>query len=191
MISAVFGVVWTEWGASGVPGGASGVIRIAGIAVGLTIFLSSAFLFLRTFSGAGPRRTDPGQSESTEIGPARPGFRFSPLAYLVVVVLEIAAFRGGTALLDAIGRTEYQSAMVAFIVGLHFVAFGRLFWAGFYWLALALIGAGVAGAVVGATGGGVHAIEAVSGLIAAASLFASGAWTIVWSMGRRSDGEAP
>jgi len=62
--------------------------------------------------------------------------------------------------------------------GVHFVVFGRLFWAGFYWLGRALVAAGFAGAVVGFAGGGSGAIRAVAALIAAASLFAACGWTI-------------
>jgi hypothetical protein len=44
MISGVVGLAWTEWGASGVSGAVSVVIRVAGIVVGLVIFFWSARL---------------------------------------------------------------------------------------------------------------------------------------------------
>jgi hypothetical protein len=62
---------------------------------------------------------------------------------------------------------------------MRFVVFGRPFWVGFYRLGAALLAAGVAGAVVTFTGGGPGAISSVSGLIAAASLFAAGGWTVL------------
>jgi hypothetical protein len=44
-----------------------------------------------------------------------------------------------------------------------FIVFGRLFWAGFYGLGAALVGAGIVGAVVGVGGAGSGAVSAVSG----------------------------
>jgi hypothetical protein len=98
------------------------------------------------------------------------------------VALEVIALVGGGALLGATGHSEYTIAWFAGVVGVHFVVFGRLFWAGFYWLGAALLAAGVAGpswasrveAQVRS-----DAIRAVSGLIAAVSLFAAGGWTVL------------
>ena len=104
---------------------------------------------------------------------------FSSQRYLLVVALEILAIGGGNALLGATGLSAYVAAWVATVVGLHFVAFGRLFWTGFYVIGAALIAAGAAGATVGLTGRGPDAISATSGLIAAASLFVAGGWTVV------------
>jgi hypothetical protein len=59
-----------------------------------------------------------------------------------------------------------------------FLAFGRLFFEGFYWLWAALMVAGIAGTVVGLAGGGLAGIEATTGLIAVASLFAAGGSTV-------------
>jgi hypothetical protein len=105
---------------------------------------------------------------------------FSSRAFRLVVALEVAALFGGAFLLGAAGHREYVIAWYAAVVGIHFLAFGRLFWVGYSWLGTALIVAGIAGVVVGFTGGGSGGIEATSGLIAAASLFvAGGGWTIV------------
>jgi hypothetical protein len=102
----------------------------------------------------------------------------SSASFRLVVALEVIALIGGAAVLGATGHREYLSAWFATVVGLHFVAFGRLFWAGFHWLAAALIVAGVAGATVGIAGGGAGGINAVSGLIAAVSLFSCCGWTL-------------
>jgi hypothetical protein len=104
---------------------------------------------------------------------------FSSPRYLLVVALEILAIGGGNALLGSTGLSEYVAAWVATVIGLHFVAFGRLFWLGFYVLGAALIAAGAAGATVGLADGGPDAISATSGLIAAASLFVAGGWTVI------------
>src|ERR1035437_1616602 len=98
--------------------------------------------------------------------------------YRRIVVLEVVALFGGATLLGATGHHEYVIAWFATVVGVHFLAFGRLFFAGFYWLGTSMIAAGSAGAIVGLAGGGLGGIEATSGLIAAASLFAAGGSTV-------------
>ena len=65
------------------------------------------------------------------------------------------------------------------------VVFGRIFFAGFYWLGLALIVGGIAGTAVGVYGGGIGRIEMTTGLIAAASLFAAGGSTIAIARARQ------
>ncbi|MDX6554098.1 MAG: hypothetical protein QOD86_293 [Miltoncostaeaceae bacterium] len=102
----------------------------------------------------------------------------SSASFRLVVAIEAIALIVGVAVLGATGHREYLSAWFATVVGLHFVAFGRLFWAGFHWLAAALIVAGIAGTIVGIAGGGVGGINAVSGLLTAASLFACCGWTL-------------
>ena len=49
----------------------------------------------------------------------------------------------------------------------------------FSWVGVAFIAAAIAGATVGAGGGTRQAVEASTGLIAAASLFAAGAWGLL------------
>jgi hypothetical protein len=159
MISGVFGLAWTEWGASGISEAVSVAIRVVGIVVGLVILFRAARL----------RRS------ARENGS---GSMFSSPTYRRIVILEVVALFGGAALLGAIGHHEYVIAWFATVVGAHFLAFGRLFFAGFYWLGTALIAAGIAGAIVGLAGGGLAGIEATSGLIAAASLFAAGGSTV-------------
>jgi hypothetical protein len=171
MISGMFGLAWTQWGAAGVSGSASGAIRVAGIAIGLVIFFLSARL----------RRSALRDSGSVSSAPPTEGAGslFSSPAYRLVVALEVVALLGGALLLGAIGHREYIIAWFATVVGIHFLALARLFWVGFYGLGTALIAAGIAGAITGFAGGGLGGIEAVSGLIAAASLFVAGGWTVV------------
>jgi hypothetical protein len=88
---------------------------------------------------------------------------------------------GGNAALGALGARAYILVWVAAVAGAHFVAFGRLFWAGCHWLGAALIAAAVAGVAVGLAGGGSDAVTATSGLLAGARLFAAGGWTAVRS----------
>jgi hypothetical protein len=161
MISGGFGVAWILWGASGLSGAASTVVRIAGIAVGVVIMLWCAYLW---------RSAPAGESGS--------GAMFSSGAYRLIVALEVLALICGNLLLGVIGQSEYIIAWVATVVGVHFLAFGRQFWVGFSWLGATLIVAGIAGTMVGLLGGSAGAIKATAGLIAAASLFVAGGCTI-------------
>lgn len=163
MTAALFGLMWTEWGVSGVSGSISVTIRIAGVMVVLVIF----------FLGARLLRSAP--RESSKRGA---GSMFSSRAYWLVVALELVALGGGAGFLGATGHYGYIIAWFAAVVGLHLLAFGRLFWVGFYWLGTALIAAGIAGSIVGLTGGGVGGVEVTSGLIAGASLFVAGGWGV-------------
>jgi hypothetical protein len=149
MIAGGFGIAWALWGASGLTGGPAAAVRVGGFVIGVLILLAGALL-------------------------QRPAHRAWRAG-------SGAARRGGSgSLFVSPGyRLEYTVAWFACVVGAHFVAFGRLFWVGFYWLGVALLAAGVAGAVVGLTGGDPGAIRAVSALIAAASLFAAGGWTVL------------
>jgi hypothetical protein len=104
---------------------------------------------------------------------------FGSSHYRLVVAAEVIALVGGGVLLGSTGHGEYTVAWFACVVGAHFVAFGRLFWVGFYWLGAALLAGGIAGAIIGLAGGAPSAVTAVSALIAAASLFAAGGWTVL------------
>lgn len=160
-ISAIAGMGWTQWGASGLSGNISVAILIAGNVVGLTVLARS----LQLRSSAQPSR----------------GSMFGSRAYACVVALEVVGLFGGAAILRLMGESPYVPAWYAAVVGAHFLAFGRFFYAKFYWLGGLLIAGGVAGALVGLTGGGPKGIEATSGLIAAASLLAAGAWSVLRS----------
>jgi hypothetical protein len=169
MISGGFGLAWSLWGASGLSGAASTAVRVAGIALGVFIVLWSAYLWRRA----------PGEGAGS-------GTMFSSGAYRLIVALEVLVLIGGNLLLGVIGHREYVIAWVATVVGFHFLAFGRQFWAGFYGLGAALIAAGIVGAMVGLAGGRAGAIRGTAGLIAAASLFVAGTATIVNARARAS-----
>ena len=173
VIAGGFGVGWALWAASGLTGGAAEVVRIGGVGIGAAIVVG-ALLRLR---GAGaPASTGDGDS----------GSMFRTRGYLVSVAAEVIALVGGNALLAATGNDRYVAAWVAFIVGVHFLGFGRLFTAMFYGLGAAFIAAAVVGAVAGAAAGTRAAVEASTGLIAAGSLFAAGCWGLLSSAGRAS-----
>lgn len=165
MISGIFGIARTQWGASGLPAALSAVVRIVGIVAGVVIVARSARL----------RRS----------APAGFGSMVGSRAYRFVVVLEVVALLAGAAILSAAGESRYVAAWVTAAVGAHFLAFGRFFAVSFYWLGASLLVGGVAGAVVGLSGGGKPGIEATSGLVAAASLLAAGGWRVLGARGGR------
>ena len=164
MIAGGFGIAWALWGASGLTGGPATAVRVGGFVIGVLVFAGSALLQRPA------RRAARGEGS---------GSLLYSRGYRLVVAWEVIALVGGGALLGVTGHSQYTVAWFAGVVGAHFVAFGRLFWVGFYWLGAALLAAALAGAVVGFAGGGAGAIRAVSALIAAASLFAAGGWTVL------------
>lgn len=85
--------------------------------------------------------------------------------YWSCVLLEVAALLLGTRLLAANGHGEYGVALVAVVVGVHFLP---LAWAfrqpAFHPLGVVLVALGVAGALVGLLGGGETGIALVAGV---------------------------
>jgi hypothetical protein len=137
------------WGASGLTGEPAVAVRVIGFVIGVLILLGSALLQRRA-----RRAGAAGQAGSRSV--------FASTGYRLVGAGEVIALVGGGVLLRTTGHSEYTVAWYACVVGVHFVVFGRLFWAGFYWLGTALVAAGFAGAVVGFAGGGSGAIRAIA-----------------------------
>ena len=155
-VAAGFGTAWALFGASGLPTAARGPVRMLGIVAGVVIIGRSVRL----------RRTAPPAPTST----------FRSPAYRTVVALEVAAIAGGLAALSATGHGEYVAAWVATVVGMHFLAFGRLIARLYYSLGTVVTVGGLAGALVGISGGGTASVQATSGLIAATALFTASGW---------------
>lgn len=169
IIAGGFGAGWAFWAASGLSGGTAAVVRIAGFAIGAVIVAGALFRRIE----ASPGRT----AATTE-----PGSMFRSGGYLVWVAVELIAIVVGNAVLGATGHGEYVAAWTALVVGVHLIGFGRLFAAMFYSLGVAFIAAAFVGAVAGAVSGTTQAVEASTGLIAAASLFAAGTWGLLTSV---------
>lgn len=163
VIAGVFGIGWAFWAASGLSGGAASVVRIAGLVIGAVIV--AAALLRR---GA----ANPGVLAPSSVA----GSMFGSRGYLVWVAAELVALVVGNVVLGAAGHGEYVAAWTALVVGAHFIGFGRLFTPMFYLVGAAFIAAAVVGAAAGAAAGTRQAVEASTGLIAAASLFAAGGW---------------
>jgi hypothetical protein len=163
MVAGGFGAAWSLWAATGLPATAAAVARIAGVAIAVAIVAGG--VVLHRFSTPRPAPDE--------------GSMFSSTPYRVTVALEVAALVGGNLLLNGTGHQKYVIAWVAAVVGIHFLAFGRLFWTGFYWLGAALVTSGAIAAIVGLSGGGADAVTALCGLLTAGSLFVAGASTLV------------
>ena len=164
IIAAAFGIAWALWGASGLPAAVQGAVRAAGIAAGVIIIARAVRL----------RRTAPAPAISM----------FRSRQYRLVVAAEVVAIVAGLAGLAVAGASEYIAAWVAIVVGVHFLAFGRLISAFYYPLgALVTIG-GIAGIAVGVAGGSAGAVEATAGLTAAASLLSASAVRVFRVPGR-------
>lgn len=159
VIAGVAGLAWAQWAAGGASGATAMVIRVVGIVLGLALVIAA----VRQLRG---------------VASGDRGTLFSARGYQLTVVAEVAALFGGGALLNATGNGQYVIAWYAFVVGVHFVVFGRMFHRRFYGLGVAMIVAAVAGAVAGPAGGGPNAILLVSGLLSAASLFVVGALAV-------------
>jgi hypothetical protein len=104
---------------------------------------------------------------------------FSAPLYRRTVAAEVVALLGGGVGLRAIGQAPYTIAWFALVAGLHFLAFGRAFWAGFYIIGTGLVCGALAGAVTGLAGGSAAEMRAVTGLIAAVALFLASGWTLL------------
>ena len=165
-IAGGFGIGWAFWAASGLSGGAATAVRIAGVVIGVIIVAAALF-----------RRTTAGPNESAPSSGSESMFRSR--GYRAWVAAELIALVVGNVVLGATGHGAYVAAWTAFVVGVHFIGFGRLFAPVFSWVGVAFIAAAIAGATVGAGGGTRQAVEASTGLIAAASLFAAGVWGLL------------
>jgi hypothetical protein len=163
VVAAGFGVAWGLWGASGLTGDAAFVVRVAGGVLGV-LLVAAAVLRWRGLPESGPDEGDGAES------------MFRSSAFRLITSAEVVAIVAGNAALQASGHGGYVPAWIAFVVGLHFLGFGRRFAPVFTVVGAAFLAAAVVGALTGLAGGTRHGIVGGTGLIAAASLFVAGGW---------------
>jgi hypothetical protein len=166
IISAGFGIGWIEWGTLNLGGTASTAIRIVGVVIGVALIVRG-IRFRRRQRAA--QRANP--------GPAEPSM-FAARGYRLVVAAEVVALVAGYLVLGAVHQATYQICWFALVVGVHFIGFGRLFVARFYLLGTVLVGAALAGTIVGLAGGGIAVVQAVTGFASGLSLFVTPLVTI-------------
>ncbi len=159
LISGFFGALWALWGAGGFDGAARVAIQVAGVVLGLAVVVPALVLALRA-------RSDPS------------GSMFAGRSYRVIVAMEVVALVVGNVLLGRTGLGAYVIAWTAFVVGVHFLAFGRAFDRVFTVIGALMIAAAVLGTVLGVAGGGDGVVLAVTGLISAVVLLGAGARTV-------------
>jgi hypothetical protein len=113
------------------------VLVTAGVVGGVLAVMALLHLYVRPFS----------------LGPLREPSRRALLVYGLCVVGELAAIGAGTRLLTRLGEADLRPALIAGVVGVHFLPFAWAFGERmFYRLGLALLVLGAAGLVAGAAG---------------------------------------
>ncbi len=158
-IAGGFGGLWAVWGASGLHGSARMVVSVVGVVLGLAVVVPALVVARRA-------TTEDGRS------------MFTSRTYRVTVALEVVALVVGNVLLGRAGLNAYIVAWTAFVVGVHFLAFGRAFDRVFTAIGGLMVGAAVVGVVVGLAGAGDGAVVLVAGLLSAAILLGAGARTV-------------
>lgn len=148
IVGAVFGVAWVFWGSGALPAPVPFVLRAAALVLGAALLVRAATLLRSAPPGAG--------SGAHSMLASRP--------YRLIVLLEVVALVAGNALLRAAGVERYVICWTAFVVGVHFLGFGRVFQRRFLVVGTVIVLIGLAGVAVGLAGGPPVAIAAVTGL---------------------------
>jgi hypothetical protein len=167
-IAGFFGGLWAVWGAGGLDGAARVALVVVGVVLGLGVTVSALVLAARARPHVGGD-----------------GSMFASRAYRLIVVAEVVAIVVGNVLLGRAGLGAYVIAWTAFVVGVHFLAFGRAFDRVFTAIGALMVVAAVVGAVVGVVGGGDDAVLLITGLASAVVLLSAGARTVVGALRAR------
>ncbi len=113
-IASGFGIGWAFWAASGLSATAAVVVRIAGVVIGAVIIAGALF---RAITAVATNLVADSGSRSM----------FRARGYLIWVAVESVALVAGNAMLSASSYSKYVVVWTAFVVGVHFIGFGRLF----------------------------------------------------------------
>lgn len=154
LIGAVFGLVFVLVNAGAAPGAWGWLLRLAGVAGFVAVLVRL--------------RTAPERSVRPRPGAIR--------VYWACVAAEVVAIVVGVRLLASQGHGELGVALVAAVVGMHFVPFAWAFAEpSFAVLGAALLVLGIAGAVVGTAAGSEAAVALVAGVGSGLALLGYGA----------------
>jgi hypothetical protein len=154
-IAAIFGVGWAQWAASGLGGVVGVIVRIVSVVLAVVLIVAAA------------RRARQAPRTTRSL--------FSSRTYWIVVAVEVVLLFVGAFLLQTLALPVFVAPWIAFIVGVHFLMFGRFFQRSFYWVGGAIVVAGIVGFALGIVGLGANAVVAVTGLVVAAVLFLAAA----------------
>lgn len=155
IIEGGFGTGWVEWGTANLTAKAWLAVRVLAAIIGLVIIARAIRL----------RRANPGPGEPS---------MFASRGYRLVVIAEAIALVAGSVVLIVTNLAGFQIGWVAFVVGVHFVGFGKLFAARYYVLGGALIVAAIAGLLIGLVDG-IALTRPVTGFVAGACMFVAAA----------------
>lgn len=161
-VSGFFGGLWAVWGSGGLGQPWRAVLTAVGIALGLAVVAGALVYARRAPDGTG------------DGGGGGGGSMFASRAYRVIVTVEVVAIVVGNVLLGRNGLGDYVIAWTALVVGVHFLAFGRVFDRTFTGIGAAMVVAALAGAVTGLAGGGGDAVLVITGVLSAAVLLGAG-----------------
>lgn len=173
-ISGVFGTVFVWVNSGGLP---------PAVQVPLVVAACAAFVVILVLSFRSYRAQRQNAASSVKLGSGdspRGASRTSPFgrAYWVIVVIEVIALFGGGRIITGVwGQSELGVAWVAFVVGTHFFALGRIFrLARFHVLGAIVTLLGIAGFVLYPLGA-YDAIAVVSGVASGFVLLAFALWS--------------
>lgn len=143
IVSAGFGAGW----AVGCGSALAGVSRAIGLVVGAVGVLAGVVLIVLAARLLAHRRRARRLDGETE----RPPSMFASRGYRVIVAIEVVAIVAAGPVLGAFGLGAYTVIWIAFVVGVHFLGFGRLFWRGFYLIGAVMVLAAVVALVLAVT----------------------------------------
>lgn len=166
-IAAVFGMVFVVVNSTGIGSTIRTLlIALAGVAAVVVLVLSASSLRQRAASDESDHRTQPTDRREPPLG----------RAYWLVVAVEAVALFGGSRVLSALGHPELGVAWVAFVVGTHFFALGKVFGlTRFHLLAAVITVLGLAGFALRLLGL-ISPIAVVSGVLSGFVLLAFALW---------------
>lgn len=165
LVMAGFGTLWWLFGTAGMPGGWVAVTVGGGLIIGIVLFV----LALRQLSGVGEQA----------------GFEPNVRRHFMLINLGQAA---GIALVITVanlaGEPAWIPALIATVVGVHFLPLARLFrWPQHWWIAGFMITMGVTGFALALSGTDLNTVLVVVCPGCAGILWASAAW-LIWRHGR-------
>ncbi|WAL63247.1 hypothetical protein ORV05_19675 [Amycolatopsis cynarae] len=151
LIGILFGLVFVEVNARGLPGPWPLVVRIAGVVIAVALFLAV--------------RGGPGPADGGGFTPGR--------GYWLVVAAEALALFGGLFVINGVLRhPQVAVAWIAVVVGVHFFALAAVFRLNrFHGLGAVLTVLGLAGFVLAALGASAATVGVVSGVLSGLALF--------------------
>ncbi|WP_051298662.1 hypothetical protein [Arthrobacter castelli] len=172
LVMAGFGTLWWLFGTTGMPGAWVAISVGGGLAIGIVLFV----LTLAQLTGI---------SAQAGYGPnVRRQFALINLGQTAGIVLAITVA-------NLAGEAAWIPALIATVVGAHFLPLARLFrWPQHWWIAGFMITVGVTGFALALSGTGLNIVLVVVCPGCAVILWASAAW-LIWRYGSHRGRSTP